>query len=123
MTKLNDDQRLVLEILNKCEFDDENKIITNYKPLIAEQITDQRRQISAYQFGAFITKEVEKYGKEAMQVDLVFSEEEVLNENLELIKKLTNSSNVKVVPYDEKTKPKSMKNAPLLAKPVFICDN
>lgn len=109
--------------MNKCEFDDENKITTNYKPLIAGHITEQKRQISAYQFGAFITKEVEKYGKEAMQIDLVFSEEDVLNENLELIKKLTNSSNVKVVPFDEKTKPKSMKNAPLLAKPVFICEN
>lgn len=123
MKKLNDDQRLVLDILNQCEFNNENKIITNYKNSISNQITDQKRLISAYQFGAFITKEVEKYGKEAMQVDLAFSEEELLNDNLELIKKLTNSSNIKIVPYDEKTKPKTMKNAPLLAKPVFICDN
>lgn len=123
MKKLNEDQKLVLDILNQCEFNNENKIITNYKNNISNQITDQKRLISAYQFGAYITKEVEKYGKEAMQVDLAFSEEELLNDNLELIKKLTNSSNIKIIPYDEKTKPKTMKNAPLLAKPVFICEN
>lgn len=123
MKNLNEDQRLVLNILNQCEFNNENKIITNYKNSISNQITDQKRLISAYQFGAYITKEVEKYGKEAMQVDLAFSEEELLNDNLELIKKLTNSSNIKIIPYDEKTKLKTMKNAPLLAKPVFICEN
>lgn len=122
MSKLNEDQKLVLEILNKCEYDND-KIVTNFKSLIAEEIKDQKRQISAFQFGSYISKEVEKFGKEAMQVEILFSEEEVLLDNIELIKKLTNCSNLKIIPFNEETKPKSMKNSPLLGKPVFICEN
>ncbi len=112
----------VLSVLNSCEFDDSCKIVTDYKAILKEKISDQKKLISAYQFGAYITKEVEKVGKEAMNTELGFSEIELLNENLDLIKTLTKASSIKVVPFTEETKLKGHKNAPIPGKPIFYCD-
>ncbi len=122
LPKLSDDQRFVLEVLNISEFDESNKITSDYKALIKEKITDKQKQIQAFQFGSYIAKEVEKYGKEAMQIDLSFKEDTLLNENLDLIKKLTSTSNIAIVPFIEEKKPKGVKQAPIPGSPVFICE-
>lgn len=108
--------------MNNCEFDDSNKIVSNYKAILKEKISDQKKLISAFQFGAYITKEVEKVGKEAMNTDLGFSEVDLLNENIELIKVLTKTTTINVVPFTEQTKLKGVKNTPIPGKPIFFCD-
>ena len=122
LQSLSEDQKYVLSVLNQSEFDESNKIVSDFKSIIKEKITDKQKQISAFQFGAYIAKEVEKYGKEAMQLELGFTEEAVLNENIELIKKVTNTSNIKIVSYSDNTKPKGMKQAPIPGSPVFHCE-
>lgn len=57
-----------------------------------------------------------------MQMDLAFSEEGILNENLDLIKSLTRTTNISIIPFDEKNKPKGIKQAPIPGVPVFQCD-
>ena len=121
LPKLSEDQLLVLTILNKSEFDDSNKLLSDFKPELREKISDNKRQISAFQFGSYIAKEVEKYGKEAMQIDLGFTENDILEENLELIKNLTKTKLIKILPFDDKTKPKGVKQAPIPGKPIYYC--
>ncbi len=74
------------------------------------------------QFGSFIAKEVEKYGKEAMQIDLAFTEDILLENNLDFIKKLTNTKNISFIPFAEETKPIGLKIAPIPGNPVFQCE-
>lgn len=119
---MSDDQRFVLETLNKCEFDDSNKIITDFKEIVKKQITDKNKLIAAFQFGSYIAKEVEKYGKEAMQTDLAFTEDVLLTENLELIKKLTRTTIINVLPFVETAKPKGLKQSPIPGSPVYYCE-
>lgn len=57
-----------------------------------------------------------------MQTELAFNEFDLLKENEELIKLLTNTSNIVVSPFDELKKPKGIKSNPIPGKPIFFCE-
>jgi len=97
-------------------------VVSDWKEEIKKQIKDQKRVIGAFQFGSYIAKEVEKYGSEAMQLKLPFSEVELLNENLELIKLLTKTSKISILEFNDKTKPKKVKTNPIPGKPILFCE-
>lgn len=122
LPQLSEDQKLVLDVLKSSEFDESNKIITDFRAELKKTMTDQKRWISASTFGAFIAKEVEVYGFEAMNTDLGFSEVELLEQNSSLIQNLTKVCSIKVVAFDENTKLKGVKSSPIPGKPIFFCE-
>ncbi len=54
LPKLSEDQKFILEVLNISEFDDSNKIISDFKLIIKEKITNKQKLISAFQFAVWI---------------------------------------------------------------------
>lgn len=77
-------------------------------------------QKNMLEFAAFKAKEVEAYGKEALNEELQFNEEEVLKNNADLLKKLTGLKEIEFVEYDEKHKPKGCKDTAMPGKPLYI---
>ena len=72
------------------------------------------------EFAAFKAKEVESLGKEALNEQLQFNEEEVLKNNIELFKKLSGVKDIEFTEYDEKNKPKGMKDNAIPGKPIYV---
>lgn len=122
LPNLCDYQLTVQNILTKCEYDDNGKIISDYKKKIKDEIQDQTTLIKAFQYGAYVVKEVERVGHEVLKHDLEFSEQTILEENMNLIKLVTKASNIKIVAYNEDDKPKQLKISPMPGKPVFYCE-
>ena len=75
------------------------------------------------EFASFKAKEVENYGKEALEDHLQFNEEEVLKNNIELFTKLTKVSEIEVVEFNEGNKPKNMRDNAMPGKPLFVIGN
>ena len=73
------------------------------------------------EFASFKAKEVENYGKEALEAHLQFNEEEVLKNNIELFTKLTKVS--EIVEFNEGNKPKNMRDNIMPGKPLFVIGN
>jgi hypothetical protein len=112
------EQVRVYEILKSAEYED-TKIITDYrKPIIAEIEKPELRTITL-QFASFIVKEIETYGFDVLNSELSFNEFDALTDNMNLIKKLTKASNIKVEEYDEKKKPKSIKTIAIPGNPII----
>lgn len=57
-----------------------------------------------------------------MQIDLAFTEDVLLNENLDLIKKLTRTTSITVLPFVEASKPKGVKQSPIPGSPIYYCE-
>ena len=72
------------------------------------------------EFAAFKAKEIENFGKEVLNENLQFNEEEVLNNNVELFKKLTGVKEIEITLFDEKNKPKGIKDTAMPGKPIYI---
>lgn len=118
------EQHRVYEILEKAEYADNNKIITDYKQIIRkemEKLPDSLRTITL-QFASFIVKEVETYGMEVLSHELPFNELQALKDNMSLINKLTKTTNIEIVEYSDKNKPKGAKTVAIPGKPLISAD-
>ena len=72
------------------------------------------------EFAAFKIKEVEAYCLEALNEKLEFHEEEVLNNNAELFKKLAKLEKIEIAEYNETNKPKGCKVTDITGKPLVV---
>ena len=121
-------QKEVLGFLRKQTYDENNKITSldeKGSPLYKNEILsdaniDKNSKKNMLEFAAFKAKEVEAYGKEALNEELQFNEEEVLKNNADLLKKLTGLKEIEFVEYDEKHKPKGCKDTAMPGKPLYI---
>lgn len=115
------EQKKVYEILKAAEYDDSNKIITDYKKIIMKEMekADANLRTLTLQFASFIVKEIETYGSQVLQNELPFDELEAIKENMNLIKKLTKTSNIEIVEYSDKNKPKGAKTVAIPGKPLI----
>jgi hypothetical protein len=113
------EQHRVYEILEKAEYSDNNKIITDFKSIIRKEMENSSLQTITLQFASFIVREVETYGMEVLSHELPFNEVQALNDNMGLIKKLTKTTNIEIVEYSDKNKPKGAKNVAIPGKPLF----
>ena len=121
-------QKEVLGFLRKQTYDENNKITSLdekgaplYKnEILSDEKIDKNSKKNMLEFAAFKAKEVESLGKEALNEQLQFNEEEVLKNNIELFKKLSGVKDIEFTEYDEKNKPKGMKDNAIPGKPLFI---
>jgi len=115
------EQRKVYEILKSSEYDDNNMIITDYKKIIMKEMekSDSNLRTLTLQFASFIVKEIETYGSQVLQSELPFDELEALKDNTNIIKKLTKTSNIEIVEYSDKIKPKGAKTVAIPGKPLI----
>lgn len=115
------EQKKVYEILKAAQYDDSNKIITDYKKIIMKDMekSDAALRTLTLQFASFIVKEIETYGSQVLQSELPFDELEALKDNMNLIKKLTKTSNIEIVEYSDKIKPKGAKTVAIPGKPLI----
>ena len=121
-------QKEVLGFLRKQTYDENNKITSLdekgaplYKnEILSDEKIDKNSKKNMLEFAAFKAKEVENLGKDALNEQLQFNEEEVLKNNVELFKKLTGVKEIEFAEYDEKNKPKGSKDNAIPGKPLFI---
>jgi hypothetical protein len=112
------EQERVYEILKTAEWE-ENKILTDYRKAIMAEIEKPDLRTITLQFASFIVKEVETFGPEALNSELPFNELDALNDNMNLVKKLSKANNIQVIEYDEKKKPKSVKTIAIPGNPII----
>lgn len=55
-------------------------------------------------------------------MELPFDEKETITDNIQLMITLTKISAINVVQFDEKTKPKGVKNPPTPGRPIVLID-
>ena len=121
-------QKEVLGFLRKQTYDENNKISSLdekgahlYKnEILSDDKIDKNYKKNMLEFAAFKAKEIENYGKDVLNENLQFNEEEVLNNNIELFKKLTGIKEIEIQQYDEKNKPKGIKDVAMPGKPIYI---
>jgi leucyl-tRNA synthetase len=121
-------QKEVLGFLRKQTYDENNKITSLdekgaplYKnEILSDEKIDKNSKKNMLEFAAFKVKEVESLGKEALNEQLQFNEEEVLKNNIELFKKLSGVKDIEFTEYDEKNKPKGMKDNAIPGKPIYV---
>ena len=121
-------QKEVLNFLRKQTYDENNKITSLdekgaplYKnEILSDKKIDKNSKKNMLEFAAFKAKEVENMGKEVLNEEMQFNEEEVLKNNVELFKKLTGVKEIEFTEYDEKNKPKGSKDNAIPGKPLFI---
>ena len=121
-------QKEVLGFLRKQTYDENNKIISLdekgaplYKnEILSDEKIDKNSKKNMLEFAAFKAKEIENFGKEVLNENLQFNEEEVLNNNVELFKKLTGVKEIEITLFDEKNKPKGIKDTAMPGKPICI---
>ena len=121
-------QKEVLGFLRKQTYDENNKITSLdekgaplYKnEILSDEKMDKNTKKNMLEFAAFKAKEVEAMGKDVLNEQLQFNEEEVLKSNVDLFKKLTGVKEIEFTEYDEKNKPKGIKDNALPGKPLYI---
>lgn len=118
------EQKKVYEILRESEFDDNNKIITDYKKIIMKEMekTDANLRTLTLQFASFIVKEIETYGTQVLSTELAFDELQAIRDNLSMMKKLTRTTNIEILEFSDKNKPKGAKSPAIPGKPLVMCD-
>ena len=121
-------QKEVLGFLRKQTYDENNKITSVdekgaplYKnEILSDEKIDKNSKKNMLEFAAFKAKEVEAMGKEVLNEQLQFNEEEVLKNNVDLFKKLTGVKEIEFTEYDEKNKPKGIKDNAIPGKPLYV---
>ena len=123
----NNNQKEVLNLLRQESYDENNKIILDEKhnPKYKSQILsnnnlDINTKKKMLEFAAFKVKEVESFGLEALNENLKFNEEEILNVNKDLFIKLARLEDIEYDVYDETKKPKGCKDEAIPGKPLVI---
>ena len=127
MCEYNNNQKDVLNLLRLESYDENNKIILDEKhnPKYKSQILsnnnlDINTKKKMLEFAAFKVKEVESFGLEALNENLKFNEEEILNVNKDLFIKLARLEDIEYDVYDETKKPKGCKDEAIPGKPLVI---
>ena len=123
-------QKIVLEILRNQKFDENNKIISfddknnqKYKNEILEsEKIDKNLKKNMLEFASFKVKEVELYGKEALNENLSFNEEDILKSNIDLFKKLSKLEQIEFIQYQDNLKSDISKDSAIPGKPIFIIE-
>ena len=117
----------VLQILRNIYYSEDNKNVLNevvvpkYKnEILSNNKYDINEKKKMLEFAAFKIKEVESYGLEALNENLEFNEEEVLNNNAELFKKLAKLEEIEIAEYNETNKPKGCKDTAIPGKPLIV---
>lgn len=121
-------QKEVLNILKKETYDENNKITSldekgnpMYKnEILSSDKIEKNLKKSMLEFASFKVKEIELYGLEALNESLKFNEEEVLNKNSELFKKLAKIKDIEFIEYTDNNKPKGCKDSAIPGKPLFF---
>ena len=120
-------QKEVLQILKKNYYSEDNKMalnekkVPNYKnEILSGNKYDMNEKKKMLEFAAFKAKEVEAYGLEALNEKLQFNEEEVLNNNAELFKKLAKLEEIEFIEYNDTNKPKGCRDAAIPGKPLVF---
>ena len=72
------------------------------------------------EFAAFKVKEVESYGLEALNENMKFNEEDILNSNKDLFIKLAKLGDIEFDVYEENKKPKNCKDVAIPGKPLVF---
>ena len=123
----NNNQKEVLNLLRLESYDENNKIILDEKhnPKYKSQILsnnnlDINTKKKMLEFAAFKIKEVESFELEALNENLKFNEEEILNVNKDLFIKLARLEDIEYDVYDETKKPKGCKDEAIPGKPLVI---
>ena len=123
----NNNQKEVLNILRNESYDENNKIILNDKnnikyknKILLNENLDKNTKKKMLEFASFKIKEVELYGLEVLNEKLKFNEEEILNINKELFKKLAKLDDIEFDVYDESKKPNGYKDEAIPGKPLVI---
>ena len=101
-------QKEVLGFLRKQTYDENNKITSLdekgaplYKnEILSDEKIDKNSKKNMLEFAAFKAKEIENFGKDVLNENLQFNEEEVLKNNVELFKKLTGVNNIEICEFD-----------------------
>jgi len=99
---------------------DEKGSLLYKNEILSDAKIDKNSKKNMLEFASFKAKEVETYRKEALNEELQFNEEEVLKNNVDLLKKLTGLKEIEFVEYDEKQKPKGCKDTAMPGKPLYI---
>ena len=123
----NSNQKEVLNILKLESYDENHKIILDEKhnpkykaQILSNNSFDINIKKKMLEFAAFKVKEVESFGLEALNENLKFKEEEILNANKDLFIKLAKSEDIEYDVFDESKKPKGCKDEAIPGKPLVI---
>jgi len=123
----NNNQKEVLRILRSESYDENNRIILdethNYKyknQILSNNNYDINIKKKMLEFAAFKVKEVESYGLEALNENMKFNEEDILNSNKELFIKLAKLEDIEFDVYEENKKPKNCKDVAIPGKPLVF---
>jgi leucyl-tRNA synthetase len=118
------EQHRVYEILEKAEYTDTNKILTDYKTVIRKEMEGipENLKTVTLQFASTLVKEVEIYGMEVLSHELPFNELQALKDNMTLINKLTKTTNIEIVEFSDKNKPKGAKSVAIPGKPLLSAE-
>jgi len=117
------EQKRVYEILKNSTFNENNKITSDYKKIIMEEMKENANiRTLTLQFAAGVCKDIEMYGTQILDSELPFVEKDALIDNMALIKKLTKTSNIELVIFSDETKPKKCKSIAIPGRPLILCD-
>ena len=123
----NSNQKEVLNILKLESYDENHKIILDEKhnpkykaQILSNNSFDINIKKKMLEFAAFKVKEVESFGLEALNENLKFKEEEILNANKDLFIKLAKLEDIEYDVFDESKKPKGCKDEAIPGKPLVI---
>lgn len=118
------EQKRVYEILKASTFNENNKITSDYKKVIMDEMKSANASIRTLtlQFAAGVCKDIEIYGTKILDDELPFDEKDALNDNMALIKKLTKTSNIEIVVFSDENKPKKNKNIAIPGRPLISCE-
>lgn len=118
------EQKRVYEILKASTFDEKNKITSDYKKIIMDEMksSDANLRVLTLQFAAGVCKDIEIYGIQILDSELPFVEKDALNDNMSLIQKLTKTSNIELVIFSDETKPKKCKSIAIPGRPLILSE-
>ena len=123
----NNNQKEVLRTLRTESYDENNRIILdethNYKyknQILSNNHYDINVKKKMLEFAAFKVKEVESYGLEALNENMKFNEEDILNSNKDLFIKLAKLEDIEFDVYEENKKPKNCKDVAIPGKPLVF---
>ena len=123
----NNNQKEVLRTLRSESYDENNRIILdetyNYKyknQILSNNHYDINVKKKMLEFAAFKVKEVESYGLEALNENMKFNEEDILNSNKDLFIKLAKLEDIEFDVYEENKKPKNCKDVAIPGKPLVF---
>jgi hypothetical protein len=95
-------QKKVLEVLSGCTITAENQIFDDWKKVFKDDATlDKEIMKKSLAFGSYIMGELKEQGKDALALELPFIERELVNSNIENLKKEFKLEEILIVEADD----------------------